>query len=98
MKYRRDGVPPEVKISAVKQVDSWLFSVQDNGQGFNQQYAEKLFGIFKRLHGTDVPGTGIGLAICRAIIERHSGKIWAVGKPGEGATFCFTLPASRKQD
>jgi PAS domain S-box-containing protein len=98
LKYRRDGVPPEVKISAVKQVDSWLFSVQDNGQGFNQQYAEKLFGIFKRLHGTDVPGTGIGLAICRAIIERHSGKIWAVGKPGEGATFCFTLPASRKQD
>ncbi len=98
IKYRRAEVPPVVSISARKQVDRWLFSVQDNGRGFEPQYAETVFGIFKRLHGADVPGTGIGLAICRAIIERHGGDIWAEGKAGEGATFWFTLPAPPQRD
>ncbi len=94
IKYRRPDVPPEIAIRAERQVDRWAFSVEDNGSGFEPQYAEKVFGIFKRLHGNEIPGTGIGLAICKAIVERHGGKIWAEGRPGAGATFWFTLPAS----
>lgn len=92
IKYRREGVAPVIAVRARQQVDRWLFSVQDNGQGFDTQYASNLFGIFKRLHGQEIPGTGIGLAICKAIVERHGGTMWAEGKPGEGATFWFTLP------
>jgi PAS domain S-box-containing protein len=92
IKYRRDGVPPVIKIRAEKKVDRWVFAVEDNGSGFKPEYGDRIFGIFKRLHGQDVPGTGIGLAICRALIERHGGKIWAEGRPGSGATFWFTIP------
>lgn len=92
IKYRRQGVAPSIQVQAEEQVDRWLFSVADNGSGFDPRYAEKMFGIFKRLHGREVPGTGIGLAICKAMIERHGGRIWAEGTPGKGATFYFTLP------
>jgi light-regulated signal transduction histidine kinase (bacteriophytochrome) len=92
IKYRRPGTSPAIAIRAEKQVDRWVFSVEDNGSGFDPKYAENMFGIFKRLHGADIPGTGIGLAICKAIVERHGGKIWAEGRPGSGATFWFTLP------
>ncbi len=92
IKYGRPGIPPRIHLRATRQVDSWLFAVEDNGAGFKPEYATRVFGIFKRLHGQEVPGTGIGLAICKAIVERHGGQIWAEGKPDAGATFYFTIP------
>jgi len=94
IKYRRPGVRPEVHIASRKLNAQWLFSVSDNGIGIEAQYRQGIFGLFKRLHtGGNYSGTGIGLALCRRIVERHSGEIWVESKPGEGSTFCFTLPA-----
>ncbi|MFN3326873.1 MAG: PAS domain S-box protein [Bryobacteraceae bacterium] len=93
LKYCRNGVPPRVEIHAERRMGDWLISVRDNGQGFPQELSERIFGIFKRLHGRRLPGTGIGLAIARAVVERHGGKIWAESAPGAGSTFHFTLPA-----
>jgi PAS domain S-box-containing protein len=95
IKYRKPG-PPRIHISAVShQGDSWLFAVEDNGIGIDPEYHQRVFGIFRRLHGNDEhPGTGIGLAMCRRIVEQNGGRIWVDSKAGEGATFCFTLPAA----
>jgi light-regulated signal transduction histidine kinase (bacteriophytochrome) len=93
LKYHRDGVTPRVKIKADKARDGWRFAVQDNGIGFKPEYAERIFGAFKRLHGQDkYGGTGLGLAIAKLVVERHGGRIWAEGRPGEGSTFYFTIP------
>ncbi|MDZ4797753.1 MAG: PAS domain-containing protein [Bryobacteraceae bacterium] len=93
-KYSRPGVPSHIIISAMRESPQfWRLTVADNGQGFKQEYAERIFGIFRRLHGKDVPGSGIGLAICKRVVERHGGRIWAESTPGQGATFHFTLPA-----
>ncbi|HJV36447.1 sensor histidine kinase, partial [Geomonas sp.] len=82
-----------VRITARDQGDSWRFSVEDNGIGIDNQYADKIFVIFQRLHTRqEYPGTGIGLAICRRIVERHGGKLWFESEPGKGAVFHFTLP------
>jgi len=93
IKYRRDGVPPRIEISATPHGGCrWLFSVQDNGMGIAPQYLNQIFGIFKRLHGLNYEGTGIGLAICQRIIEHTDGKIWAESDEGLGTTMKFTLP------
>ncbi len=91
IKYR-SGAQPQVRIS-VEQSDGHLrFAVADNGIGIDREYLEKIFVPFKRLHGGDIPGSGIGLAICQRVIERYGGRIWAESEAGRGATFIFTLP------
>jgi two-component system, sensor histidine kinase and response regulator len=83
---------PQIFISAKQENDEWIFSFKDNGIGIDQQYQNKVFQIFQRLHTREeFGGTGIGLAICKRIVERHNGKIWFESKPGEGTTFYFTI-------
>lgn len=92
LKFHRDGVPPVIRIGAGKTGAQWTFSVEDNGIGISPQYAQKVFVIFQRLHTRDkYPGTGIGLALCKKIVERHGGEIRLESKPNEGTTFIFTL-------
>jgi light-regulated signal transduction histidine kinase (bacteriophytochrome) len=92
IKYRREA-PPDIRISAERRGRQWLFSVQDNGIGFEMQYADQIFAVFERLHGSKIGGTGIGLAVCRKLVERYGGRIWAESGPGKGSTFYFTVPA-----
>jgi PAS domain S-box-containing protein len=92
LKFHRPGVAPVIRVRVQQSTDEWVFSVQDNGQGFNPEYADRVFGMFKRLHGQDVPGSGVGLAICKAVVEHHGGRIHVIPQDGRGATFVFTLP------
>jgi len=92
LKYRRDHVPLQIDITAEADREQWIIAVKDNGIGFEQQYAERIFRLFQRLHRDRYPGTGLGLAICQRIVQRCGGRMWAEGKPGEGASFYFALP------
>jgi len=97
VKFRKAGIPPVIAISAVRNDTGWLFSVQDNGIGIDNQYAEKIFVLFRKLHhNAKFEGTGIGLSIVKKIVERHGGKIWFESEPGKGATFYFTLKPLHK--
>jgi len=92
MKFRAED-KPRIHVGAEARDKVWVFTVRDNGIGLDAQYADRIFMMFQRLHNkTEYPGTGIGLAICKKIVERHGGHIWVESKPGEGATFGFTLP------
>lgn len=87
------AAPPRVHVGVEKRSSEWVLSVKDNGVGFDPKYEKLIFNVFQRLHGkSSFAGTGIGLAICKKIVERHDGKIWAESTPGEGATFYFSLP------
>lgn len=85
--------PPRINITAEKQDEEWLFAVQDNGPGIDAAFLERIFKPFERLQATESQGPGMGLAICRAIVERHGGRLWAESQPSHGSTFFFTLPA-----
>jgi signal transduction histidine kinase len=92
IKYRHASRRPKVHVRAYEDGSSWHFEVKDNGQGIPDDKREEIFGIFRRLHGQDQPGTGIGLAVAKKAVERHGGKIWVESQVGKGSTFHFTIP------
>ena len=92
LKYRKAGESPLIKVWAERSASEWVIAVRDNGIGFKPMYADRIFGLFKRLHRDAYPGTGVGLGICKRIVERHGGRISAESEgDGLGATFRFTL-------
>lgn len=94
IKFRRANTPPNVRLSATRTGEYWQLTIADNGIGVDPSYAEKIFVIFQRLHSREqYPGTGIGLALCKKIVERHGGKIWLDTNVTDGATFHITLPS-----
>jgi light-regulated signal transduction histidine kinase (bacteriophytochrome) len=95
LKYRKREETPHINIGAERRDGHWVVSVRDNGIGFDQDHAERIFGLFKRLHRhEEYPGTGLGLAICKHIVERYRGRIWAESQAGVGSTFFISLPAA----
>jgi two-component system CheB/CheR fusion protein len=96
IKYRGEETP-RIRVSAERDGAWWLIAVRDNGVGIDPQDTDRVFGMFKRLHGSEIPGTGIGLALCKKIVERQGGRIWVESETGRGATFKFTISARRPE-
>jgi light-regulated signal transduction histidine kinase (bacteriophytochrome) len=97
VKFTAPQQDPKLEIGGASKDGVNTYYVKDNGVGFDQRYADKLFGVFQRLHGEDeFEGTGVGLALVKRIIQRHHGKVWAEGRLNEGATFYFTLPDGKE--
>ena len=97
IKFRRQP-PPRVRVTASRDGGCWQFAVEDNGIGIEKEHFDHIFQTFQRLHGREYPGTGIGLAVCKKIIERHGGQIWLDSIVGQGTTFQFTLPDQERAD
>ena len=97
IKYRGKEIP-RIRVSAERDGEGWRFAVSDNGIGIDPEDADRVFGMFKRLHGSEIAGTGIGLAICKKVVERQGGRIWVESEAGRGATFKFTIPPPRRTE
>lgn len=96
IKYRNSEAP-HIHISVKRGAGEWVFGVADNGIGIAPEHRQDIFGVFKRLHGSRIPGSGMGLAICQRIVERHGGRIWVESALGHGSTFFFTVPNSTRR-
>jgi signal transduction histidine kinase len=96
VKYRREA-PVEIRISAERSGPDWVVKVHDNGIGIPPEHHHRVFGLFTRLHTHEIPGAGIGLAVCKKIVEELGGKIWVESEPGAGSTFCFTITEAKTE-
>ena len=95
IKYKKPGEDPVIHITAKQEEGAWIFMVKDNGVGIRPEYRQKIFEAFKRLHGREIPGVGMGLTICSRIVAHYGGKIWVESEEGLGSTFAFTLPQQK---
>jgi light-regulated signal transduction histidine kinase (bacteriophytochrome) len=92
LKYRHTDKALKIHASCERRGAHWTIRIEDNGIGIDPKYHRQIFGVFKRLHGRSIPGTGMGLAICQRVVERAGGTIWVESQAGSGARFCFTVP------